>query len=236
MFVYDGTLLDRFPTTRGGLIHATGVTNGPSSPDLIDEYRVQQAATAERLRQSTIAEWPSIAAWRRVFSGFGAKPTQYRNAAESLLRRLDKQGDIPSIATLVDIGNLVAIRYGLPVAVFDLARVEPPITVRFAAGDERFADLGSSESVHPEPGEVVFVDAGGVVHARRWCWRQSAESAARPETTDALITIEGHHDAAAADIDAALRDLVALLERFVPGAITTSTVSAPQPPTSVQPK
>ena len=39
-----------------------------------------------------------------------------RSAAEALLRRLTKQGSIPSINTLVDIGNLVSIRYALPVA------------------------------------------------------------------------------------------------------------------------
>ena len=235
MFTYDAALIERFPTTRGGLIHAINVTNGPSSPELTERYRAQQVETAERLRVP-IAEWPSIAAWRRVFSGFGAKPTQYRNAAESLLRRLDKQGEIPGIAMLVDLGNLVAIRYGLPVAVFDLDRIAPPITVRFASGDETFADLGSSESVHPEPGEVIFVDATGNVHARRWCWRQSAESAARPETRDVLITVEGHHEAAAADIDAALADLTGLLARFVPGcATTTAVVSADHPSASDDP-
>ncbi|HEV2527035.1 MAG TPA: phenylalanine--tRNA ligase beta subunit-related protein [Thermomicrobiales bacterium] len=233
MFAYDPAIIDRFPATRGGLIHATGVSNGPSSPDLLDAYRAQQAATAERLRETPIAEWPSIAAWRRVFAGFGAKPTQYRNAAESLLRRLDKQGDIPSIATLVDLGNLVAIRYGLPVAVFDLARVTLPITVRFAAGDETFADLGSSESVRPEAGEVVFIDAAGAVHARRWCWRQSANSAARPDTTEVLITVEGHHDRAAVAIDAALADLTVLLREYFPTATAVpTTLSATRPSAS----
>jgi DNA/RNA-binding domain of Phe-tRNA-synthetase-like protein len=46
-----------------------------------------------------------------VFTRFGAKPTQYRCAAEALLRRLAKHGDISPINTLVDIGNLVSIRY-----------------------------------------------------------------------------------------------------------------------------
>ncbi|HEU4832604.1 MAG TPA: phenylalanine--tRNA ligase beta subunit-related protein [Actinomycetota bacterium] len=45
-----------------------------------------------------------------------------------------KQGDIPSISTLVDIGNLVSIRYAVPVAVFDRAGVAGSITVRFATG------------------------------------------------------------------------------------------------------
>ena len=89
----------------------------------------------------------------------------------ALLRRLTKQGSIPSINTLVDVGNLVSIRHALPVAVFDLASIAGGLTVRFAAGDESFTDLGSGSVESPEPGEVIFIDSAGHVAARRWCWR-----------------------------------------------------------------
>ena len=218
MFGYDDEIIERFPTIRAGLIHATELSNGPSTSTLLDEYRMEQVAARSRLAETPIAELPSIAAWRRVFTQFGVKPTQHRNAAESLLRRLDKQGDIPSISTLVDIGNLVAIRYALPVAVLDLAGITGSTTVRFAAGTERFTDLGSDEIAHPEPGEVVFVDEDGVLSARRWCWRQSAQSATKPGTVEALITIEGHQDGADQDIERAIGDVSSLLARYQPSA------------------
>ncbi|HEX7345168.1 MAG TPA: phenylalanine--tRNA ligase beta subunit-related protein, partial [Candidatus Limnocylindrales bacterium] len=128
--------------------------------------------------------------------------------------RLTKQGSIPSINTLVDVGNLVSIRYGLPVAVFDRASIADGLTVRLATGNESFTDLGSGAIEHPEPGEVIFVDAAGHVAARRWCWRQSAESASRDSTTDILVTIEGHHDGARDDVQAAVTDVEALLRSF----------------------
>lgn len=230
MFGYDEAITERFPTIRAAVVHATGLANGPSSPELLDMYRAEQQAVSERLETTAIADHPSIAAWRRVFTGFGAKPTQYRNAAEALLRRLSKQGDIPSINTLVDIGNLVSIRYAMPIAVFDQAEVAGSTTVRFAAGDERFTDLGSSESVHPDPGEVIFVDTDNVVSARRWCWRQSAGSATSPTTVDALITIEGHHEAAADDIQSALTDLTALLATYQPQSQIEAYLLSPTNP------
>jgi DNA/RNA-binding domain of Phe-tRNA-synthetase-like protein len=147
-----------------------------------------------------------------------------------LLRRLAKQGDIPSISTLVDIGNHVSIRYAVPVAVFDRAGVAGSITVRFATGDERFTDLGSSESVTPDPGEVVFVDEDGVVCARRWCWRQSAQSATNPRTLETLVVIEGHHDAADRDIEAAVADLTSLLSAHQPESQTESRALSPATP------
>ncbi len=211
LFDYSREVLERFPTIRAGIIHATGLRNGPSPAALAAAYTAEQAAVVARIGDTPLAELPSVAAWRRAFSSFGVKPTQYRSAIESLLRRLTKKGDIPSISTLVDLGNLVSIRHGLPIAFIDLAGVTGTTEVVFATGAERFRDLGSSESIHPEPGEVVFVDEAGLVSARRWCWRQSAESATGPTTTDVLVTIEGHHDDAAADVAAAITDLVNLI-------------------------
>jgi DNA/RNA-binding domain of Phe-tRNA-synthetase-like protein len=207
IFTYARPVIERYPTIRAGVIHATEVTNGPSSRELLDQHEAEQRAALARLKDVAIADLAPIRAWRRAFAGFGAKPTQYRSAAEALLRRLTKQGEIPTINTLVDIGNLTSIRYAVPVAVFDLAGIARGITVRFAKGNEPFTDLGATESVTPDPGEVIFVDETDVVCARRWCWRQSTQSACGPTTRDVLIVVEGLHDTAARDITAALRDL-----------------------------
>jgi DNA/RNA-binding domain of Phe-tRNA-synthetase-like protein len=222
VFGYDDAVAERYPMIRAGAIHATGLDNGPSPPELLDEYRAEQRAASERLSETAIADLPSIAAWRRAFTRFGAKPTQHRNAAEALLRRLAKTGDIPTINTLVDIGNLVSIRYAMPVAVFDQADVAGSTTVRFATGDELFVDIGSIESTSPDPGEVIFVDSNNVVSARRWCWRQSAQSATSSTTVEALIVVEGLHDSAGADVGSALADLTSLLAACQPGSSSES--------------
>ncbi len=234
MFAYDRDVAERYPGIRAGLVHATGLANGPSSPALLEEYRAEQRAASERLSATALADLPSIVAWRRAFTAFGAKPTQYRNAAEALLRRLDKHGDIPSISTLVDLGNLVSIRYAMPVAVFDRAGFAGSITVRFARGDEPFTDLGSTEVTHPDPGEVVFVDEDDVVCARRWCWRQSTQSATSASTTEALIVVEGQHDTAAHDVEAAAGDLVALLGAHQPGNRTSSRALSGRPAVEIR--
>lgn len=230
VFGYDGALLDRFPTTVGGILVACGVASGPSPPALVSRYREEQQSVIARLGETPLSAVPSLTAWRRVFTAFGVEPTRYRSAAEALLRRLTKEGRIPSLGLLVDVGNLVSIRYAMPVAVLDRRAVTGRVLVRFAEGSERFADLGSDRIEHPDPGEVIFVDEAGAVHARRWCWRQSAESAARPETTSVLIAVEGHHASAEADVRAALADLEALLAELAgTTAIRTSVLSGRNP-------
>jgi len=223
-FGYASAVVERYPAVRAGIVHATGLANGPSPPGLIDAYTSQQKATADRLATTPIAEIPSIKAWRQAFTRFGAKPTQHRNAAEALLRRIGKQGDIPSINTLVDIGNLVSIRHALPVAVFDLGGIAGTITVGLAEGTEPFTDLGAAgATVSPDPGEVVFVDEEGVVCARRWCWRQSAQSATTSDTVEALAVVEGLHETAAQDVAAAVADLRALLASHQPQSQNQTT-------------
>jgi DNA/RNA-binding domain of Phe-tRNA-synthetase-like protein len=229
-FEYSADIVERFPSVVGGVIHATGLTNGASPAELVEAFEAEQAAVLDRIGATPLSELPSLAAWRRAFRAFGVDPTGYRSAAEALLRRLTKQGSIPSINTLVDLGNLVSIRYGLPIAVFDLRALTGGITVRFATGDEHFTDLGSSDLEIPEPGEVVFTDDAGLVCARRWCWRQSAESASRPETTDVLVTVEGHHDAAADDVAGATADLESLLRAHTkPATMRSGLVDAGRP-------
>jgi DNA/RNA-binding domain of Phe-tRNA-synthetase-like protein len=229
-FSYDAAIVERFPAVVGGVIHAVGVTNGASPPALVEAFQAEQQAVLARIGSTPLSDLASLAAWRRAFRAFGVDPTAYRSAAEALLRRLTKQGSIPSINTVVDIGNLVSIRYGLPVAVFDQRAMTGGTTVRFATGAETFTDLGSGERQAPDAGEVIFVDEAGLVCARRWCWRQSAESASGPMTTEILVTVEGHHDGALADVTAARADLEQLIvDHANPDEIASTILGAAAP-------
>ncbi|QPC81642.1 hypothetical protein G4Y79_18385 [Phototrophicus methaneseepsis] len=210
-FQYSQVIARDFPQVVGGVIYATGLSNGPSSTALLAQYHQEQQATLERIGDTPLSERPSLAAWRAAFRQFNVDPTKYRNAAEALLRRLTKKGDIPSINMLVDIGNMVAIRYALPIAMIDIGALQDSITVHYSDGTESFIDLGSDEPVQPEAGEVIFTDAANTVYARRWCWRQSAHSAARSNTQDILITIEAQHEYGRQDVEAALIDIRDLL-------------------------
>ena len=229
-FRYDAAILERFPAVTGGVILATGLRNGPTPEPLRAAYLEEQRATLARIGETPLSQLKTLAAWRGAFRRFGVDPTQCRCAAEALLRRLTKKGDIPSINALVDLGNLVSIRYALPVAVFDTRSLTGPLTVRFATGEERYSPLGQPDiTEHPTAGEVVFADDAGLVFAERWCWRQSDQSAARDDTTAVVITVEAQHEGARPEIEAALADLLTLLERYAGGQVGSAVVDATQP-------
>jgi DNA/RNA-binding domain of Phe-tRNA-synthetase-like protein len=227
-FGYSPEIIENYPQLVGGIIIGEGLTNPPTPPSLKEEYFAEQERVKLRIGDTPLSEIPSLSAWRKAFSAFGVSPTQYRSAAEALLRRLTKQGDIPSINTLVDIGNLVSIRYRLPVAVIDRREIEGAVTVHYADGTENYTELGQAEVLHPEVGEVVFSDEKKMVIARRWCWRQSATSAANEETTRLIITVEAHHSSAAEDVRKAVEDLLHLLGRYAGGTYESAVLTGDQ--------
>jgi DNA/RNA-binding domain of Phe-tRNA-synthetase-like protein len=228
-FRYHPDILNRFPDLVGGIALVRGITNSPTPPELLHTYEQEQQIVKQKIGSTPLSELASLAAWRQAFRSFGVDPTGYRSASEALLRRLTKKGDIPSLNALVDLCNLISIRYALPVAAIDMREVSGAITVCFANGSEHFLPLGANEIENPSPGEVIFIDEKGMVVARRWCWRQSAESAVGLATRQAIITIEAHHASGRMDVKSALDDLLEFLARYTGGEIQTGLLGPEHP-------
>jgi len=191
----DGIWRD-YPELVPGVLFAQGIR-----PDAVVGAQVARftALAEERLATCSEGELPEIRAWRRAFSRMGLKPTQYRCASEALLRRFRKEKSLPRINPLIDLCNAVSLAFAIPVAAFDVSKIAGHIEVRYAAGTEAYATF-SGEVEHPEPHEVIFADAAGRAHARRWTNRQSGHSAVRDETTSVLIVAEAMHASAPEDV------------------------------------
>jgi DNA/RNA-binding domain of Phe-tRNA-synthetase-like protein len=201
-FSHHPDIWSKYPELAAGVLHATGIRTGVNVDAAIE--RLNAIASTRLAAVESESELPEIQAWRRVFQRMGLKPTQYRCASESLLRRFRKEGSLPRIHPLIDLCNAASIAYAIPVAALDAAEVAWPLQVRPAAGTETYRSF-ADETEHPEPGEVSFVDAAGQAHARRWTHRQSGLSAVRDGTSSVLIVCEAVHAAAATDA-AALAD------------------------------
>jgi DNA/RNA-binding domain of Phe-tRNA-synthetase-like protein len=214
-----------FPQLVAAVLLADGVTDSACPKELIDRFEQRAAA---RLATTPPGQLPEIQAWRRVFSQMGLKPTQYRCASESLLRRYAKEGSLPRIHPLVDLCNAVSLAYAVPVAAFDLTEVSGHLQVRYAQGDETYLTFtGTAE--HPEAGEVIFADAAGYAHARRWSNRQSGRSAIQHTTSRALIVAEGMHPSSPADLAQLTSDLADGLAKVWSISPATTIVSEVTP-------
>lgn len=213
------------PNLVAGVVFATGIAARAPVAAAVQRY----AAIAEaRLATGREGEFPEIQAWRRAFARMGLKPTQYRCASESLLRRYRKERLLPHIHPLIDLCNAISLAFAIPVAVFDVARISEWLEVRHAAGDENYLTF-AGQIEHPDPDEVIFADAAGHAHARRWTSRQSGHSAVRDTTTTVLILAEGMHDTAPADVPKLTAAIADDLGEIWSAVAATATLSRSTP-------
>jgi DNA/RNA-binding domain of Phe-tRNA-synthetase-like protein len=225
-FRHHAAIWNDFPELVPGVLFAEGITSDGRVAPSIDRFN---AIARSRLAASGEGELPEIQAWRRAFSRMGLKPTQYRCASESLLRRFRKEGALPQLHPLIDLCNSISLAFAIPVAVFDVSRISQEIEVRYASGEEIYLGF-SGETENPQPHEVIFADAAGRAHARRWTNRQSGYSAVRDETAAVLIVAEALHGAAAEDV----AKLVAVIAQELSAIWATTAQSRILRPSSPQ--
>ncbi|WP_084961057.1 B3/4 domain-containing protein [Thermoactinospora rubra] len=224
-FQHSPAVWAEHPTLAAGTVFVVGVDARADVGQRVERFA---AVARDRLAGGTESDLPEIQAWRRTFTRMGLKPTQYRCAAEALLRRFRKEGALPRIHPLIDLCNAVSLAYAVPIAAFDVTRVDGGLEVRHARGDEVYLTF-AGETEHPEPGEVIFADAGGRAHARRWSNRQSGHSAVRDSTTEVLIVAEALHETAADDVAELTGVLVEELGRAWPVKPDSALLSAASP-------
>jgi DNA/RNA-binding domain of Phe-tRNA-synthetase-like protein len=213
------------PSLVAGVVVAAGIV-----PDAGVDAQVDRcyARAATRLATTSVAEHPEIQAWRRAFARMGLKPTQYRCAAESLLRRFAKEQALPRIHPLVDLCNAMSLAYSIPVAALDVGKITESLEVRYADGDESYQAF-SGEIQQPAAGEVIFADAARRAHSRRWTNRQSGDSAVRDSTGTVLIVAEALHDTAFIDVQELTSELAGALADIWPVAPKTAMLSRAAP-------
>jgi DNA/RNA-binding domain of Phe-tRNA-synthetase-like protein len=224
-FQHSGEIWRDFPQLVPGALYAEGITHdvpvGPRTGTFI-------ATARSRLAERPEGELPEIQAWRRAFSRMGLKPTQYRCAAESLLRRFRKEGALPEHHPLISLCNAVSLAFAIPVAVFDVSKITGHLQVRYAAGDEQYLTF-SGDVEHPDVHEVIFADQASRAHARRWTNRQSGLSAVQNSTTAALIVAEAMHDSASSDVPQLAAALAGELDALWSVTPTAAVLSQPSP-------
>jgi DNA/RNA-binding domain of Phe-tRNA-synthetase-like protein len=195
---------------------ADGLANGPSD----DASDARLAAAEEHVRARGLAkpvDHPHVAAWRAAFSAFGAKPSRYPSSAEALIGRVLKGQPLPRVNVLVDLYNSVSVRHVVPLGGEDASRLEGPLRLTVATGEEEFDPRGDgAEAEHPAAGEVVWRDDRGVT-CRRWNWRQGRRTQLTEQTTRAFFVFDRLDGLGEDELHAAADELSALLHERWPG-------------------
>jgi DNA/RNA-binding domain of Phe-tRNA-synthetase-like protein len=227
-YTISDEIFRRFPGYVRGVVIAHEVTNSASPEELIRLLRTAEASARQRLDLDLLAEDSRIKSWREAYRSFGAKPSEFRSSIEAMLRRVLRNDSLPAINALVDIGNVVSLRYLVPVGGHAIDVVEENIELRLASGGEDFIPFGSDELEHPLPGEIIFAE-GNTVLTRRWTWRQANHTLTLPQTRAIEFNVDGLPPVPPAEIEQACKEIVELVSRFCGGAIHFELLSQNHP-------
>jgi len=152
----DPELADR---VRAGSVFASPVAVGPIGTGLEQEIEAIGDDLRERFDGLAPARIPDLAPAREFYRGFGIDPTKTRPSSEALLRRVLRKLPFPRILNAVDLGNLLALRFMLPIGLYDSAKIEGPVTLRTGRPDESYPGIRRDE-IHLH-GRPVLVDRNG---------------------------------------------------------------------------
>ena len=145
-----------------GIAIAATVRNTPYSEALwkkIDEFTVKYRET---YTTESIKDMVTIRATREAYKKCGKDPSRYRPSGEALCRRILRGIPLYQIDTLVDLINLVSIRYGYSIGGFDADKFEgDTLTLGIGKAGEPYEGIGRGE-LNIE-GMPVYRDARGGV-------------------------------------------------------------------------
>ncbi|WP_124057974.1 B3/4 domain-containing protein [Vaginisenegalia massiliensis] len=206
-----------FPTAHIGLIHAKQVDNQQTSTEIQTLLEEAHEKAQKHLTQAEFSQNEVVARWRKAYQQFKTKKGA-RSSIEALLKRVNQGKGVGSISPLVDIYNAISLEYGLPCGGEDISCFKGDMRLTLADGTEEFITYGSNQSEPPYPGELIYKDEAGAI-CRCWNWRESVRTMLTANTTEAIFVIETPDDQSIAQLEAALRDLAARLEKYA-GAST----------------
>ena len=141
------------------------------------------AAAADALRVATGLE-DATAATRAMYKRCGIDPTKTRPSSEALLRRVRKGDPLPRVNGLVDIINWCSAETQISFGLYDLGKVQPPITLRLGGAGEGYDGI-RKDRVNVE-GRLTLADAHGPFGNPT---SDSARTMTTPDTRDVLVLL-----------------------------------------------
>ena len=98
-------------------------------------------AFAERFEGRPPSEIEQLAPARELYRSVGMDPTRHRPSSEALLRRAIQGKGLYRLDPIVDTGNLFSMSSGLPLGLYDRAKIQGDVTLRLGEEGEGFEGI-----------------------------------------------------------------------------------------------
>src|SRR5947209_5428213 len=190
LYSVETEVFDMFPAFRRGVLVASDIDNSEANPEV---SRLLSDAVASVPAVQSDAERLRVEVWDEAYRKFGADPKKVTPSISFLLKQIRRGKPPRSINTVVDIFNVISLRWTVPCGGDDIAALKgDDLRLGFARGDETFSPLFKPESVEtPDAGEVIYyTPQTRRVLCRRWTWRNSDFSKLTTATREVAINID----------------------------------------------
>ena len=174
-------------------------------------------AAEARVRLTPPADADAV---RTMYKRVGIDPTKTRPSNEALLRRVRKGDTIPRINSLVDIVNWCSLEFQLPYGLYDLSKINGPVTIRLGADGESYPGI-RKDDVNVS-GRITVADATGAFGNPT---SDSARTIVTTATADALVVIYAPAEIASAQVRRVLDVTASRLADIVGGHETARSTT-----------
>lgn len=226
-FVAEPSFWELFPDAAIGIITVRHLKAAADMPEEDAAAIARLLGEANRdadqhLTSNTISENEVVRVWREAYQKFKTKKGA-RCSVENLLKRVLKGNPVRSITPSVDIYNAISLKYALPVGGEDIDSFVGDFRLGVTEGGDAFLPIGEDEEDPTLPGELCYRDDEGAV-CRCWNWRDGQRSALTDDSKNAILVMECVDPMRVKDLETALDEFAALMERYLGAEIVVRTI------------
>jgi DNA/RNA-binding domain of Phe-tRNA-synthetase-like protein len=160
---------------------------------------------------------------RAVLRNGQYRPSGRGKPAQEFLAGLwERQGTIDLINNVVDVNNIISLRYGVPISVFDCDKVQGDLVLRLGQEDERYVFNASGQVLECRDLLVVSDDRGAIGSPVK----DSQRTKVFPGATSVVYVVYGNRESLSEEVLRELtRELADMLVRDVPEGRSSGALS-----------
>jgi DNA/RNA-binding domain of Phe-tRNA-synthetase-like protein len=125
--------------------------------DPLDEFICQQVAAIRTAHRQSLP--PGFAFSRQLYNSLHIDPTKHRPSSEALWRRIRDKSDFPAVNPLVDLTNLLSLKFQICYGLYDLDHIHGPAVITLGNENDQYQGI-RKENLNFN-GKIVLRDAQG---------------------------------------------------------------------------
>ncbi|MBS1266789.1 MAG: Aspartate--tRNA(Asp/Asn) ligase [Candidatus Woesearchaeota archaeon] len=159
---------------------------------IIKDVSIEKSSAKLKKMKKDISANPNekrIKCMQDAYKSFGIDPTKRLPSSVALIKRVEEGKGIYNVNTLVDAYNISSIRESLPMACYDLSKVDFPIKLRKAKEGEEITLIGGKiKSINK--GEIVYSDNSRVI-CLDFNYRDADFTKVTSKTKNVIVFVDG---------------------------------------------